>query len=495
MKHNSNKFYSYIRVSTKDQERGASLDEQLRQIKEYAKDKDFEIVKEYREIQSASKIGRVEFTKMIKELRKDFGIRGVIFHAVDRSARNPYDQAKLYELKEAGYELHFAVDRVNSTDHSAMSMIFIRWGVASYFSENLKVETKKGIMGRLHEGKYPSRAPIGYLDRLEAKKFGIEAEPGIKIIDPLRGPLIRKAFEIYSTGEYTVQNLNTLLTNKGLLNKGNRPLYWKMLYGLLRNPFYYGYIRYNDVLYKGKHKPIIKKALFDKAQLAIENKANKFKKTHFYMLQGLLKCETCKRIMRSITAKKKYRYFYCKKQDCGYKNIVQQEKVENKFQEKLEAISFRNYEIEAFKTEIKNIKSDMFGAKKIEIKSLDLEVDKLESLLSTLVDRFVEGSIPEEIYKGKKNSYLNSLATYQERRTALAGTDDKILGYIEELGKLLKSPILLYKSMNPDQKRNFIKSMVENFSWDGSNIGLVWKKPFNLIAERPILDDGDPDGI
>ena len=45
----------------------------------------------------------------------------------------------------------------------------------------------------------------------------------------------------------------------------------------------------------------------------------------------------------------------------------------------------------------------------------------------------------------------------------------------------------LYNLGNPEQKRKFMKSMVENFYWDGSNLTLVWKKPFNLIAERPIF--------
>ena len=105
MKTKTNKFYAYIRVSTKDQERGASLGEQKRQIEDYAHSKDFEITREYKEVQSASKIGRIQFAKMVKEIEKDGdNIRGVIFHAVDRSARNPFDQAKLYELKQAGYE-------------------------------------------------------------------------------------------------------------------------------------------------------------------------------------------------------------------------------------------------------------------------------------------------------------------------------------------------------------------------------------------------------
>ncbi|OGN32576.1 MAG: hypothetical protein A3I92_03030 [Candidatus Yanofskybacteria bacterium RIFCSPLOWO2_02_FULL_43_10b] len=31
-----------------------------------------------------------------------------------------------------------------------------------------------------------------------------------------------------------------------------------------------------------------------------------------------------------------------------------------------------------------------------------------------------------------------------------------------------------------------MKSMVENFTWDESNLYLVWEKPFNLIVERPL---------
>lgn len=130
---------------------------------------------------------------MIKELKKDKNIRGVIFHTVDRSAKNPYDQAKLFKLKEDGYELHFATERMDSTSNSFMGTIYVKWGIASMFSEELKVHTKKGIMGRLHEGKFPGRAPFGYLDRGEAEKIGFKnVEAGVKSIDPVRGPCLKK---------------------------------------------------------------------------------------------------------------------------------------------------------------------------------------------------------------------------------------------------------------------------------------------------------------
>ena len=495
IKEKTNKFFAYIRVSTKDQERGASLDEQLRQIYGYAQSQQLEIVKEFREVQSASKIGRVEFAKMTRELEKDKSIMGVIFHTVDRSARNPYDQAKLYELKQAGYELHFAVDRISSNNHSSMGMIFIRWGVASMFSEDLKEHTKKGILGRLHEGKYPSRAPFGYLDKTEAEKIGIKnVEAGIKVIDPARGHLIKKAFEIYSSGEYTVQNLNKILTTQGLTNKSGHPLHWKMLYKVLRNTFYYGYIKHNDILYKGIHVPLITKSLFDRVQLAIEGKANKSKKIYFYLFQGLVNCGNCGKPMRSITAKKRYKYFYCRGQDCGYGNSVQQQEVENLYLKKLEAISFLDEEVEAFKAELKSMRSELFETKETQKKAIEFELTKAETRLNNLLNQMFDNALPEEIYKVKKNEYLNAIASLREQRSALEKVDSNIFNYLEELGKLLKNPTQLYQSMNLTQKRGFVKAMVENFTWDGNGLSLAWKKPFDLIAERPISDDGSATG-
>ena len=44
IKNSSNKFFAYIRVSTRKQEDGASLDEQLRQIHNYADNKKYGIL-------------------------------------------------------------------------------------------------------------------------------------------------------------------------------------------------------------------------------------------------------------------------------------------------------------------------------------------------------------------------------------------------------------------------------------------------------------------
>ncbi len=495
IKEQSNKFFAYIRVSTKRQEKGASLDEQLRQIYDYAHAKGFEIVKEFRETGSASKTGRVQFEKMTKELEKRKDVQGVIFWCIDRSGRNPFDQARLYQLKESGYELHFAADKVDSTQHTQMSTILMKWGIASFFSEELKQKTKMGIMGRLKEGRYPGRAPTGYLDKIEAERIGIkDLKPGIKVIDPIRGPLLKKAFELYSTGNYGVKNLNKIITSKGFRTKSGRVINWKMLYKVLRNPFYYGYILHNGEMFKGSHKPLISKELFDKVQLVLEGKAQKIKKSNFYLFQGLVKCKTCGKTMRSVMAKHKYKYFYCNKQDCGYSNSVPQDEIEKLYLQKLEAISFHDTEIEGFKAELKLMRSETFENKEAEKKAVEFEITKLETRLNNLLNDYYDDKLPEDIFKPKKGECLNAIAGLKERRVALDDADGNIFNYFEEIGKLLKTPINLYNLGTPDQKRKFMKSMVENFIWDGSNLALVWKKPFNLVAERPIFHNGSATG-
>ena len=352
-----------------------------------------------------------------------------------------------------------------------------------------------GIIGRLKDGKYPGRAPVGYLDRAEAEKIGIkDLKPGIKVIDPIRGPLLKKAFELYSTGDYGVKNLNKIITSKGFRTKTDKLINWKMLYKVLRNPFYYGYILHNGEMFKGSHKSLISKELFDKVQLVLEGKAQKIKKSNFYLFQGLVKCKTCGKTMRSVMAKHKYKYFYCNKQDCGYSNSVPQDEIEKLYLQKLEAISFHDTEIEGFKAELKLMRSETFENKELEKKAVEFEITKLETRLNNLLNDNFDGNLPEEIYKSKKGEYLNRIAELKEKRIALDTADTKIFNYYEEIGKLLKSPLNIYNLAKPEQKRKFMKSMVENFIWDGSKLYLVWKKPFNLVAERPIFHNGSPTG-
>ncbi len=371
----NNQFLAYVRVSSKDQSRGASLDEQRSRIEEYARRKEIFIVKFYGEVESASKTGREIFDDMIKRLKKEH-LGGIIFHKTDRSARNPRDQALLYELMQEGYELHFVTEGISTNDHSGRNLIYIMWGLASGYSENLKNEINKGVIGRLKQGKWPLQSPVGYMRTGNIKDC-------IKGIDPIKGPLIKKLFEEYATGRYSVQELGPLSKKIGLTNNNGGSLGRDSLHNILRNPFYYGLLKHKYGTFPAEHEPLFSKTLFDKVQYVLKEKGFKKSREFGYSFKGLLKCQICARRMKATTAKGKYHYYHCRDWNCGVKTVAEI-KLEADFIEALKGLEFSDEEahmfklaINAFRGTVQKTQTDMATSHTLEIKSIKARLEGL----------------------------------------------------------------------------------------------------------------------
>jgi len=128
-----------------------------------------------------------------------------------------------------------------------------------FYSDNLAQEVLKGLIAKARDGGTPYQAPLGYLHKREYR--GGVMSSWIEI-DPERAPLIRWAFEVYATGDWTVTDLHAALHQKGLTtrptaNKPARDLSLNSLYKLLRNPYYLGVVSYQGATYEGKHQALI----------------------------------------------------------------------------------------------------------------------------------------------------------------------------------------------------------------------------------------------
>ncbi|KJV50843.1 recombinase family protein [Orientia tsutsugamushi] len=90
------------------------------------------------------------------------------------------------------------------------------------------------------------------------------------IIDQQLALLVRKIFEEYATGAYTISALVKLTHKWGLTNsRGNQGyLCLSHLHSLMQNPFYYAVMRVQKTgkEYLHIHPPIISKELFDKCR-------------------------------------------------------------------------------------------------------------------------------------------------------------------------------------------------------------------------------------
>ena len=200
--------FGYLRVSTTKQGDGVSLEAQKEFILAYAARNDLTIIRWFEEKETAAKQGRPVFNAMVRAIKRGQAV-GFVAHKIDRSARNFADWARIGDLSDAGYEIHFASETMDFRSRGGRLSADVQAVIATDYIRNLREEVKKGITGRLKQGLYPFGAPCGYRNHGKGK---------VKTPDPERAPLVRQLFELYATGTHSIRSLQAEMTRRGLTN-------------------------------------------------------------------------------------------------------------------------------------------------------------------------------------------------------------------------------------------------------------------------------------
>jgi site-specific DNA recombinase len=316
----------YVRVSPgkgqaakADEPDGYSLPAQLGACKRKAASLKALVIEEFVErSESAKTADRPELQRMLQFI-KDNSVKYVIVHKVDRLARNRTDDVLInLELKAAGAELVSVSENIDQTP-SGLLMHGIMSSIAEFYSRNLATEVIKGCVQKAKNGGTPGKAPLGYLN---VRKIVNGLEGRTVEVDPVRGPLMTWAFEAYATGEWTIRSLLEELTERGLTTVPGpktpaRPLRISHLHTLLRHPYYVGVVRYQGVLYPGKHTPLVDYDTWQRVQelLTARNLAGEKQRDHPHYLKGSIFCGECGSRLIVCNAKGKsgtiYPYFIC----------------------------------------------------------------------------------------------------------------------------------------------------------------------------------------
>lgn len=250
-------------------------------------------------------------------------VDAIVVHKIDRLARNIEDHVAIRAvLRKHGCQLISVTENIEETA-SGKLVEGIHALMAEFYSSNLASEIKKGMSQKAKMGGWPQRAPIGYLNQRE--KTGGRETARI-IIDPQRAFLVKEAFRLYATGDYSLSELHSTMEAKGLTSiasKSGKPPVMSKLAEMLANPFYIGIVEWNGVRYQGQHKPLISQAVFGKVQevLRMHDKAGVRQRCHDHYLKGLLHCGECGRRLSLTLAKGTYLYFYC----LGQKNALRKQ--------------------------------------------------------------------------------------------------------------------------------------------------------------------------
>ncbi|HEY2933112.1 MAG TPA: recombinase family protein [Acidobacteriota bacterium] len=475
--------FAYIRVSTPKQgERGVSLQEQRAAIERFAARNNLTVCQWFEERETAAKRGRPVFNRMLKLLRRG-SAAGVIIHKIDRGARNLKDWADLGELIDQGIEIFFANESLDLRSRGGRLSADIQAVVAADYIRNLREETRKGFYGRLNQGLLPMQAPLGYSDIGPGKP---------KSPDPVRAPLIRRAFELYSTARHNLDTLGDELFRLGLRTRRGNEVSRNGLSTILRNPFYTGVIRLRRTgeHFPGVHEPVVSKALFDSVQSVLDGKFNIRSQKHEFLFRRLLKCKLCN---YSLVGEKQkgHIYYRCHTASCPT-TAIREEAVENSLVQKLFLLRFSAPEQAYLRQKLSQIKADWIRLQKQLIDSLNLQLSAIQERFARLTDAYIDRLVDQDTFVQRKNALLGTKRDVEEKLVDLSrgGTSlhDRLARFLELAGSAYSA----YKTAILDKKRDLVENLTSNRLVIGKNAEFMLKVPFDLIANRFEYSTGSP---
>ncbi len=459
--------FGYVRVSTVKQGDGVSLAAQREAILAFASRQNIEIIQWFEEKETAAKRGRPIFNRMVSDLRRGKA-HGLVIHKIDRSARNFADWAKIGDLQDAGVDIHFATESLDFASRGGRLTADIQAVIAADYIRNLREETIKGITGRLKQGLYPFKAPIGYLDNGGGK---------LKTFDPLRAPLVKLAFELYASRRYSLRSLLAELHRKGLTNRSGQRLTMCGLETMLNNPFYTGiiHIKRTGMAYRGAHERLITANLFERVQAIKSGKSGPKVTRHDHIYRGLFRCGHCNGPMVP-ELQKGHVYYRCPVRGCPTKT-VREEEIEAAIEACLLRSELSAPDVADFHQRIEAwIASgeDQEQEKARQLRKANI-LDRIDRLTDALVDRLIDR---DAFGERRKRLALEEEALEEERRE----TSDRLAkaGRMRTLIELANTLVQSHQLTEAAEKRQLVEMTTSNRHVYGKD---VYIEPSDWLLE------------
>lgn len=469
----------YARVSSREQEReGFSIPAQLKLLKEYALKNGFEIVKEYSDAETAKQTGRTNYNCMLDFLKANPNIKIVLVEKTDRLYRNFKDYVT---LEDYDLEVHLVKEGTIISKNSRSHEKFIH-GIkvlmAKNYIDNLSEEVSKGLREAVEEGYWPFNPPHGY-KRGEKKTLYIDNTEAI---------FVYKAFELFSTGKYSIRKLADKLYEDGYYYKPDRAkITHSVLEGILKNIMYTGQMKCNNIIYQGKHQAIIDIALFEKTQLAFKKTdKSKVRKNFDFLYPGIAKCGVCG--YAYCGERKRHGgqvYYRCSHYDrsCPNTSYISEKELTSSLFRHLKRIALDEKVFKLIKKSLEESLSDEQNYHKLEVNRLNNEIEQTKELLKNMYLDQVNNILDKELWISFKNEYevkLNRLYAELQKHNN-ANTDYMDTGMkILEVCQLASTP---YKEITGERIAKIIRETTEKVTIENKKVKVIFAEPFATVEK------------
>lgn len=441
------------------------------------------VVAEFVEPHSAKTVDdRKVFREVLAYLHAHPEIKYLIVYMRSRAFRNRFDAAIVEtQLKKIGVRVVSVKEDFGEGPHAvAMEGMMDIMNDLQNTLQGLDIQTKMG--NKAIGGGTIGRAKLGYLNvrvDYEGRQINTVA------LDPIRAPLVLKAWELYATGDYAIGRLEATMADMGLTSRptkrwpAQRPVSDSKLHVMLSDPYYAGFVAYKGDLYPGRHEPIVSQALYDQVQDVLQARSARGQRDRvlWHYLKGMLFCGRCRSAERTsrliyteATGKtgSRYGYFLCRARQEGLCDLphlgvelVEQALVEH----------YSSLQLPAdFASAVRQLLDDALADEQASIKdlhaSLNRQLRTIDEKIARLVDLAADGTMPQAQIKAK----IQTLKLDRSRIEAgLVNTTEELAvgaGVLRDALHLLADPKRLYRDVSDTVRRHLNDTFFERFYID-----------------------------
>ena len=402
--------------------------------------------------------------------------QGILAWHPDRLARNSVDGGRIVYLVDIGkiQDLRFPTFRFEASAHGKF-MLNIAFSQSKYYVDNLSENIKRGIRQKLRNGMWPNRAPVGYFNDRNNRCVSVDKE---------KAKLVRKAFELYATGNFPLRDIRKRMDEVGLTSSSNRRMSISNYQWMFNNRFFYGLMEFDGELYEGKHEPIISKRLFDRVQEVMAQKSKSHpSKLKPYLYRGLFRCGECGCFITTET-QKGHNYLHCTKHvaPCTQK-YVREESIATQVDQTICRVALEAAIADKIVRELENDRESSAKAQEAAVARVKADLTTCEKQTDLLLDMRLNEQISENEYISKKCVLVNEKAELKGKLEAFERNRknrfEPAIAFIKEA----KDATFLLAEGNSEQKRDFLKKIGSNFLMAEKSLAVEFKKPWNLLAE------------
>jgi len=448
---------------------------------------------------------RPVFREVLAYLREHPEIDYVIIYMRSRAFRNFTDAALTKrQLAKMGVKLISAKE-----DFGEGYVADAMEGIIDIFNEMEVRRNGEDISAKMRykrlKGGTVTRAKLGYLN--------IRAEQDGRLfntigLDPKRAPLVRQAFELYATGDYSIDRLTAAMADLGLTTRPStrwpreQPVSDSKLHTMLSDPYYAGWVVVDGDLIPGRHDAIVPQLLFDQVQQVLDARSARGQRDRIltHHLKGLLFCQRCheqNRTSRLIYTEARgrnqqhYGYYVCRSRQEGLCDLPHLPVAQ--VEEAIARHYGHRFDVsEDFTRELKQRLGEAMAEHQHLTQELharlQAQLAKLEMREERLIDLAADGQLSRAKIQERSNAIRIERARIQ---TQLADTTSQLELGAQRLTECLdraRNAAQLYRDAPDDTRRLINQSFYERFYLDDDEheaqvAGDVLKAPFDEITE------------